>query len=65
MVVLCVVILVIMIVFGVLRFCVVKIKNKKVLNIYKQMEAKVMFSSVLRYGIQQYLKCSITVMIAI
>jgi len=54
-----------MIVFGVLRFCVVKIKNKKVLNIYKQMEAKVMFSSVLRYGIQQYLKCSITVMIAI
>jgi hypothetical protein len=52
MVVFCVVVVAAMIGLVVLRTCIRKVKNKMVLNVYKQLEAKVMFSSVLRYAIQ-------------
>jgi hypothetical protein len=52
MAVLCVVLAATMIGFVVLRIFIRRVKNKTVLNIYKSLESKVMYSSVLRYAIQ-------------
>jgi hypothetical protein len=52
MAVLCVVLAATMVGLVVLRIFIRKVKNKTVLNVYKSLESKVMFSSVLRYAIQ-------------
>ncbi len=65
MVVLCLLLAAAMIGLVVLRTCIRKIKNQTVLNVYKSLESKVMFSSVLRYAIQQYMALSITTLVAL
>lgn len=52
MAVLSVVLAATMIGFVVLRIFIRRVKNKTVLNVYKSLESKVMYSSVLRYAIQ-------------
>jgi hypothetical protein len=52
LVVFCVILAAAMVGLLVIRIFAQKIKNQTVLNAYKSLEAKVMFSSILRYAIQ-------------
>jgi hypothetical protein len=52
LVVFCVILAAAMVGLLVIRIFAQKIKNQTVLNAYKSFEAKVMFSSILRYAIQ-------------